>query len=1429
MPPKKRTAKPPFGFTAVDVEYAGTYEGTWDYSISHPKDTWRGKTGWVKILQSTNPAYSVGHALRVHVCAHNPCQADWEPSKYGASGVPMHIAIYVPSSIAYAAPTPPALCATVVAKPAITEAVVVATAVAEPSVATPALAEPASSSSSSASSSSSSSDAGPAVAPIAPSIEQPLPPAAEAAADAATPSASAPEPPPDIQPSPLPEATVDCGAPTLAILEQVAAPAPPAVATLLGLNPPAPSLPYIVDPCHDTIAPVVTDTPAAAACRVLRTLLALARAIREPNVWIGYSSFILLGLLKETRPFVWEGSNLIDLVDVFAPWATTHCTKQCAVEAVCCALKVQPSGHALLCPISKENPLNACKHFVACTRVADAAVADADPSATEFDQLYSSLGVVVLGTVVDGDCGIDAMTMMLSQPSSIDARKQLRIEISDYLIQRINEPWLHDLMVVCQELDADDVALMRQGNAAPHDFGGAAAEPPTAPAAAAHIAEPVGTAVAECAKPDDETFAAIQWASRLTHGAHVLNLLEALPPAVVQEQVAKYTQHKANGPSPSTVALRAQRHAGKFVVRNGTLFSTRMTICKLFHQFRRSRGLDGGGRKVRHTTTAFVKERLHFPVQSTSPRNISRYLLRWYDAWCKTASNLDAAVADDTNPHAHDMVQEDTRRGAQSKIIKLPIRKRASGGGRKVQAPLVRKALYEWWAGLRYAINWDAHISGRRSRERKCLARFPRSVLRTKCHQLLEDHAYACLLNGQKVETFITDAKWFRHWQDEHGLSMRMANRKYQVPRVVLKERLEIFWVNLFRMRLFIFLVFQYNPKLENWDQSPYHNNETGSQNKPILCVAGGKVPVVEGNSDVKTRWTANLTTFSDSERILEGKLPYCELMFKAEPDGRTDARLQAFLRNRGFPKWFTVTTAPKGSYREQDVISFLQKHLELWTVGRDWRIIFADDYSAHKTDNVRNLCWSRGYVLMIHGGGATPVAQTPDTVLNEDVRREYGVIETRLLIDKMRDGVVVPKATPEECMLIMLEVLSNPDIHLKAASGYLQTGESVDLFGDQDKEICKEAGIFWNEKTTDGFLTMRQKINVELAAVAEEYETGGLTWCRRDVERLIDPYPPRKKVDAVLAALGEDFYHDAVHTNFVEADDECHVPAADIGSSDDDGEPGEPTGAAVADGDIANDADDEAAVADDARCAFDDADHTDVAIPLTAEQADVVHGMKSQMAQLQESIAGLRAVGAISSMQGLELDLAKLMRRERELIRGSPAVADAFLHRRRAETRELIRRKQFAAEQNDREAAAKKAKSECDTLAAELKRHKQLLLEYENLRETKHAMKTYTVDALGKGSKNAGGAKGRDKRCEVLDRLARIGSGLSPGQKNDFVWFKDAWNTAMVEEHKELWAETFAQWMQVVLHAENSNAFSVFVYNETKRNFHSSAALHVP
>ena len=80
---------------------------------------------------------------------------------------------------------------------------------------------------------------------------------------------------------------------------------------------------------------------------------------------------------------------------------------------------------------------------------------------------------------------------------------------------------------------------------------------------------------------------------------------------------------------------------------------------------------------------------------------------------------------------------------------------------------------------------------------------------------------------------------------------MKQANRKYAVPRPIVKERMEIVWVVIFRLRYFILLVFGYDPLLLNFDQSPFHHNETGSQSKATLAIKGATVPVVEGNSDV--------------------------------------------------------------------------------------------------------------------------------------------------------------------------------------------------------------------------------------------------------------------------------------------------------------------------------------------------------------------------------------------------------------------------------------------------------------------------------------------------------------------------------------------------------------------------------------------------
>ena len=116
-----------------------------------------------------------------------------------------------------------------------------------------------------------------------------------------------------------------------------------------------------------------------------------------------------------------------------------------------------------------------------------------------------------------------------------------------------------------------------------------------------------------------------------------------------------------------------------------------------------------------------------------------------------------------------------------------------------------------------------------------------------------------------------------------------------------------------------------------------------------------------------------------------------------------------------------------------------------------------------------------------------------------------------------------------------------------------------------------------------------------------------------------------------------------------------------------------------------------------------------------------------------------------------------------------------------------------------------------------------------EGIRECKQAVKNFTLEELGKGSDNAGGAKAKARRFEVLDRLKRLRAGLSPAQKNDWQWFKDNWGCEMVAEHGPDWASVFAGWMKNVLDDKRSNAFSMFVHNETCRVFHGTVALQVP
>ena len=83
---------------------------------------------------------------------------------------------------------------------------------------------------------------------------------------------------------------------------------------------------------------------------------------------------------------------------------------------------------------------------------------------------------------------------------------------------------------------------------------------------------------------------------------------------------------------------------------------------------------------------------------------------------------------------------------------------------------------------------------------------------------------------------------------------------------------------------------------------------------------------------------------------------------------------LAAHVRSCGYGPWVSTATSEKGSYRAEDVISFLQRHLRDWpadaTAQGKWRILMADDHGPHKADAVRKLAWHHGDVLIIHGWG---------------------------------------------------------------------------------------------------------------------------------------------------------------------------------------------------------------------------------------------------------------------------------------------------------------------------------------------------------------------------------------------------------------------------------------------------------------------------
>ena len=120
-----------------------------------------------------------------------------------------------------------------------------------------------------------------------------------------------------------------------------------------------------------------------------------------------------------------------------------------------------------------------------------------------------------------------------------------------------------------------------------------------------------------------------------------------------------------------------------------------------------------------------------------------------------------------------------------------------------------------------------------------------------------------------------------------------------------------------------------------------------------------------------------------------------------------------------------------------------------------------------------------------------------------------------------------------------MIQVMSDQSRHVQASKGYKYTGTTVDLNGEEDSKICREAKDFWQE------LGMRNLINSAVAEVEEQYKAGLLPWTYKTVQSLITPYPRRGQLDEIKIGQEDEATPDPDGVPWEDEEDEKEKAAA--------------------------------------------------------------------------------------------------------------------------------------------------------------------------------------------------------------------------------------------------------------------------------------------
>ena len=693
-------------------------------------------------------------------------------------------------------------------------------------------------------------------------------------------------------------------------------------------------------------------------------------------------------------------------------------------------------------------------------------------------------GFAPVMTVANGDCGVDAMLIIAGVSRSSLDRLRLRCKLSDFMIAKAEEvPW-QEAFLALQEHEPGPV----QPAAAAAAVGETSSAIVTVDDTAAAVVAVDPAAAQDCQPPplpppaqgpgDDfrrRLQAAVAWAS----GSEKLprestyRIAALLTPEQASAVVERHADDTGKSAEPSAIEKVGPRLLGcKF---QSAPLRLKLRDAEWVNAWLRKKGLDAAsGRLPPRAWKLFFAEH---GGEHLSEREQSRG--RTYIARCLRLAKAHAGLQ---RASAY-------RRAGNRSLRWMERRRQAGSQGRPTKASLVREQLLRWFCSIKRSVK----------------TRVPPHVVLEHAKGLLEKYVLTCVTEEQKADAPVLSHSWLRDWCLQYGVCLRKPNRRCQVPRPVLQERLRVMWCNIIRVRRLAVLLLGYDPAVDNVDQSPFHMSEAGSKCAGSLCLRGcGVVPLNEIHSATRERWTVNTMVRSDFEA--GNSLPPLEVMFKADAE-RLRVQLQQHIPT--WAPWLTVVTSPSGSYQECDLLDYLEQVFPLPVHPRQrWRILLLDAYKPHMTDRVRRCAWLRQVVVCIHGGGTTSVGQANDTDLHRPMKKEYMDLEMEDALRQAALGKACPVTRREDAMAWMSLVWLQPRLHADAAQGFKKVGVTNALDGADDDLVCREARSYWDR------LCMKEQRASAVADVDEEVQAGRLRWTYKDVYSVISDHPHRGHLD---------------------------------------------------------------------------------------------------------------------------------------------------------------------------------------------------------------------------------------------------------------------------------------------------------------------------